>query len=95
MNHWNVKFLTTFPEVPELSQDGGLTRHAAEIPYVMQAIPFGAGVTMQDYWTRFAIAGDPNGAGLPRWERYDPKGQRHVTFDPKRLLSSYRTLVAV
>lgn len=35
---------------------------------------------MQTYWTNFAKTGDPNGAGLPRWPRYDAARRDFIDF---------------
>jgi para-nitrobenzyl esterase len=36
--------------------------------------------TMQSYWVNFAKTGDPNGAGLPRWPKYDAAGDQIMIF---------------
>jgi para-nitrobenzyl esterase len=33
---------------------------------------------MQEYWTNFAKAGDPNGAGLVPWPRYESKRRSYM-----------------
>jgi para-nitrobenzyl esterase len=38
---------------------------------------------MQRYWTNFAKTGDPNGASLPRWPKYDAKQRRYIEFTPQ------------
>ena len=35
---------------------------------------------MQRYWTNFAKTGDPNGAGLPVWPRFDPERRAYIQF---------------
>jgi para-nitrobenzyl esterase len=67
----------------DVGQNGSVTAHAAEIPYVMNERPLGSapGVSMMGYWTRFAIAGDPNGKRQPDWPRFLPGESRHMIFD--------------
>ena len=36
--------------------------------------------TIQGYWANFARTGDPNGPGLPPWQRYDPAKDQLMVF---------------
>jgi para-nitrobenzyl esterase len=69
------------------------TPHATEIPYVMDTVKakYGDKLTAKDakiadqtnsYWANFAKTGNPNGAGLPNWPRYDPKADVLLNFAP-------------
>jgi para-nitrobenzyl esterase len=37
--------------------------------------------SVQNYWTRFAATGDPNGAGAVEWPRYDPAADTYLRLD--------------
>ena len=37
---------------------------------------------MNTYWANFAKTGDPNGNGMPKWPRYNPKKDELLDFQP-------------
>ncbi|WP_443027251.1 carboxylesterase family protein [Sphingomonas sp. LR60] len=65
--------------------------HATDIPFFFDtaAIKYGDATTARDrrmartisrYVVNFAKTGDPNGAGLPRWPRYDRRADELLDF---------------
>jgi para-nitrobenzyl esterase len=72
--------------------------HGAEVAYVfgnMSGNP-GANYTatdreisaaMQQYWTNFAKNGDPNGAGLPAWPKFDTAARGFMEFTDNGLVA--------
>jgi para-nitrobenzyl esterase len=82
--------------------------HSAELEYVFGTLDVRQGATwkpedrtlsqlMMDYWTNFAKTGDPNGAGLPRWPRYDADGgilhlDKSITAGPDANRAKYQYL---
>ncbi len=68
--------------------------HATDIPFFFDtaATKYGEATTPRDrrmartisaYIVNFAKTGDPNGAGLPRWPRYDPRTDELLDFTAK------------
>jgi carboxylesterase type B len=63
--------------------------HAAEIAFVfgndlgLRLLPFGMPLeaAMQGYWSQLARTGDPNRAGLPDWQPYDPERGNSIRLD--------------
>jgi para-nitrobenzyl esterase len=69
------------------------TQHSAELPYVFgNLLPGGflggpyaevdrkISNDMQQYWTNFAKTSDPNGAGLPKWPKFDAIARGFLEF---------------
>lgn len=72
------------------------TPHGGEIPFVFGTLGVGGfgppippsardqavSRMAQGYWVDFAKTGNPNGAGLPMWPRYDPSKDLIFEFHP-------------
>jgi para-nitrobenzyl esterase len=73
--------------IPQLA---GQAFHSAELPYVfgdnylLGSVPE-AGLpligTMEDYWTRFAATGDPNGGSGPSWPAFAASSDTNINLD--------------
>jgi para-nitrobenzyl esterase len=65
--------------------------HTGEVPYAYDNLQFvrrpwepvdhTLATEMSAYWANFAATGDPNGKGLPQWDRYTPSNKRIMFLD--------------
>jgi len=85
-------FVYRFVRKPPTAPGGHLwgAFHTAEVPYAYdnlrfvhrpwQPVDYNLSDAMSSYWTNFVKTGDPNGAGLPRWEPFVPPSDRIMVF---------------
>ena len=88
----NRSYQFQFSRVPPGRESVGAA-HGSEIPYVFGTLSIAARAAnapkydsvdtavseqMQQYWTNFAKAGDPNGGSLPRWPKFDPTARAYI-----------------
>jgi para-nitrobenzyl esterase len=83
---WEYQFDRAIPPKPNVT-------HSGELAYVFgNLLPTGSQAgefvdadrklsdAIQTYWTNFAKKGDPNGAGVPNWPKYDAASRRYMEF---------------
>ena len=94
---------------PSKYHQGTWAFHSDDIEYVFGTLDTRPGWTvrpedrqlseqMMSYWTNFAKTGDPNGAGLPTWPKYDKDDSlihlnTTITSGPDKLRARYEFLV--
>jgi para-nitrobenzyl esterase len=61
--------------------------HGAEVPYVFGSLSAAyssadreTSSAIEQYWTNFAKTGNPNGASLPEWPRFDRSARGYMEF---------------
>jgi para-nitrobenzyl esterase len=65
--------------------------HTAEVPYAYdnlkfvrrpwEPVDYNLADAMSSYWVNFALAGNPNGKGLPAWPPYNTSNRKIMVFD--------------
>jgi para-nitrobenzyl esterase len=94
---------------PSKFHPGSYAFHSDDIEYVFGTLDTRPGAVwrpedrrlseeMMDYWTNFAKNGDPNGAGLPEWPRFDKTSElihldSTITSGPDTTLARYKFLM--
>ena len=94
---------------PSKFHPGSYAFHSDDIEYVFGTLDTRPGAVwrpedrklseeMMDYWTNFAKTGDPNGAGLPEWPRFDKTSEvihldRTITASPDTTQARYEFLL--
>jgi para-nitrobenzyl esterase len=97
------------PAPPSKFHPGWYAFHSDDIEYVFGTLDTRPGAewrpedrklsdAMMDYWTNFARNGDPNGAGVPAWPRYDKEGMvehldSQITATPDTTRARYEFLL--
>jgi len=83
---WEYQFDRAIPPKPNVVHSGELAYVFGNLrPTGSQAGEFGEAdrklsAAIQKYWTNFAKTGDPNGAGVPNWPKYDATSRKFMEF---------------